>query len=155
MKLPLRRDGKVPSSLARLRALEGPLSRTSAALARRAEARRKRRKRLITVNVVGLAAAVLFALVAFVFPTRSLLASRERLDQREGELAFLQADNAKLAVEIQRLQTPEEIERIARDAYGYTRPGEVAFVVLPGPPPELPGTWPYPLLAQVLQARPS
>ena len=57
--------------------------------------------------------------------------------------------------EIQRLQTPEEIERIARDAYGYTRPGEVAFVVLPGPPPELPGTWPYPLLAQVLQTRPS
>lgn len=155
MKLPWRSGSSTPGSLARLRALDGPLSRTSAMLARRAEARRKRRKRLITVNVVGLVVAVAFALVAFVFPTRALLTQRDVLDEREQELGLLQAENAKLATEIQRLQTPEEIERIARDEYGYTRPGEVAFVVLPGPPPELPGTWPYPLLAQVLQTRPA
>jgi cell division protein FtsB len=140
--------------LARLRSLDEPLSKTEAAKARRAEQRRRRRRRLIALNAGGLAVLSVFAFVAYVFPTRTLLAHRDAVNQRERELSALQADNARLAERIAQLQDPEEIERIAREDYGYVRPGEQAFVVLPGPPPELPATWPYPMLAKLLEHQP-
>ena len=44
-----------------------------------------------------------------------------------------------MAADVEALNTPEEIERLARDKLGYVREGEVAYVVLDPPGAETTG----------------
>lgn len=46
---------------------------------------------------------------------------------------------------IDELETPDEVEHIARDSYGMVLPGEEAFRILPPAvaPVALPETWPF------------
>ena len=56
----------------------------------------------------------------------------------EQQLVDLQAANAELEGEIAKLQSPVEIERIAREQFGLVRPGETGYVVeVPEPAPVL------------------
>jgi cell division protein FtsB len=75
--------------------------------------------------------AILFL---FIFPTRSFLSQRSQVSQARHDLAALRAQNARLASEAARLQTPAEIEKIAREQYFMTFPGERAFAVIPAAP---------------------
>ena len=62
---------------------------------------------------------------------------------------MLRAQNDAYEERIERLQTDEEIERLAREQYNLVFPGEEAYAVLPAPLPELdlPAVWPFgPLL---------
>jgi cell division protein FtsB len=72
--------------------------------------------------------AILFM---FVFPTQALLAQRSDLADARSDLDVLRDQNAKLEEEAARLQTPAEIERIARERFNMVRPGEQAFAVVP------------------------
>lgn len=83
------------------------------------------------VVLVALAAAVVvLAMMTNVVPFREVLAQRAEIDSAGQELAGLVAENAMLTQQVAALETPIEIERIAREKLGYVRPGETAYVVI-------------------------
>lgn len=77
--------------------------------------------------VLLLVAAVVFTNL---FPFRQMLAAERSVATAEQELASKLAENAALEAELEALQTPEEVERLARDELGYVFPGEQGFVVV-------------------------
>jgi hypothetical protein len=80
---------------------------------------------LVALVFVGLVAGVLGG----VFPFRQMFAHHRQVDAAEQQLADLQAANAELEGEVAKLQSPVEIERIAREQFGLVRPGETGYVV--------------------------
>jgi cell division protein FtsB len=95
--------------------------------------------------IVALSVLFVGFLLIGVFPTQDWLAQRSEAADRKEELARVEADNRRLESRIRDLQTPEEIERTAREEYGMVRPGEKPYRMLPPPvdPVELPETWPF------------
>jgi hypothetical protein len=94
----------------------------------------------------GVGGAVLCAVLAFaVFPTSTFLDQRADTSEAEERLAVLRAQNEAYEARIERLETQEEIERLAREQYNLVFPGEEAYAVLPAPLPELalPTVWPF------------
>ncbi len=84
---------------------------------------------LVTLLFVLTGAAFLTQVV----PYRQILDSRSQVRSAQEQLANLEAENGVLSAEVSALNTPEEIERLARDKLGYVREGEVAYVVLDPP----------------------
>jgi cell division protein FtsB len=84
---------------------------------------------LVTLLFILMGAAFLTQVV----PYRQILDSRRQVDAAREQLAALEAQNEVLADDVEALNTPEEIERLARDKLGYVREGEVAYVVLDPP----------------------
>lgn len=86
-------------------------------------------------------ASVLLVAVLFVaiFPTRTYLAQRQRLEQTRERLELLQQQNASMAQRVDELHTDEEVERLAREQYQMVRPGEEAYALLPPPEAAAPG----------------
>ena len=74
-------------------------------------------------------------LFAFVYPTSTFLRQHQDISAAEQRLARLEHETAKLEQANERLQNPAEIERIAREQYGMTRPNETPYVLVPTPPP--------------------
>ena len=70
------------------------------------------------------------AVITAVIPFRQILEQQARVDGASAELARINLENELLNGEVQALQTPEEIERLARENLGYVMPGETAYVVL-------------------------
>ena len=68
-----------------------------------------------------------------VFPTRSYFTQRENIEREKAKVAILDQENSRLAARVQKLQTDEEIERLAREQYNLVKPGEEAYAILPGP----------------------
>lgn len=85
-------------------------------------------------------ALLLIGLAVFtnVVPYRQIVEQRRQLAASEAELNALVEENTVLAAQRDALETPVEIERLAREKLGYVRPGEVAYVVLE--PPKVPTT---------------
>lgn len=90
---------------------------------------------------VGAAARIVVGLVLLVgvlflavFPTRTWLAQREAIAETRERLGVLRDENDRLRDAAERLQTPEEIERIAREHYSLAFPGEEVYAVIPAPP---------------------
>src|SRR4051794_12279863 len=113
----------------------------------RTKARRRAARLPLTRLVGALVGSVLvvgFLLVA-VFPTRTMLNQRSQTSQARSELTDLQASNRALQKRIDRLQTDDEIERIAREDYEMVRPGEEAYAILPRSENAvvLPDVWPF------------
>ena len=90
---------------------------------------RHRRRALVRV-LIG-AMAVVALLFVFVFPARTLLAQRHQTENQKKTLELLHEQSRKLAEESRRLQNNAEVERIAREQYGFVYPGEHPFVVVP------------------------
>jgi cell division protein FtsB len=70
------------------------------------------------------------AVITAVIPFRQILEQQARVEGASAELARINLENELLNGEVQALQTPEEIERLAREKLGYVMPGETAYVVL-------------------------
>ncbi|HZI38546.1 MAG TPA: septum formation initiator family protein [Acidimicrobiia bacterium] len=81
----------------------------------------------LTLLLVGL------AVVTNVVPYRQIVEQQRQVAEAAAELAALEEENALLAARRDALQTPVEIERLAREKLGYVRPGEIAYVVLDPP----------------------
>jgi cell division protein FtsB len=81
------------------------------------------------------ALAFVVVLFVFVFPTRSYLAQRGRVGAAQHDLDVLRKQNRELETTARRLQSPSEVQRIARDQFGWAFPGEQLFKVLPAPAP--------------------
>lgn len=83
--------------------------------------------------------------VAFLAPTRTLLDQRRTAAAAEQRLADLDQANAEAQAQADALQTDAEIERLAREQYGYAKAGEEVYHLLPEArdPVRVPDTWPF------------
>jgi len=122
------------------------------------DAPRRSLRRVTRRSRVGAAAAVI-ALLGFT-GLLALPAARTWWNQRDQrtsdqrKLAFIASENAKLEQRINALQTPEEIEHVARQQYNFAYPGEQVVSVLPPPAPgPLPSSWPYNVVQAIMTAR--
>jgi cell division protein FtsB len=87
------------------------------------------RRPAVTLVVVALA-VVLLAIATNVVPFRQVVDQRSEISEARDHLASLVAENATLTQQVGALETPIEVERIAREKLGYVRPGETAYVVI-------------------------
>jgi cell division protein FtsB len=76
-------------------------------------------------------------LFAFVYPTRTFVDQRNDTNKARAQLSLLRSESAKLAREAKLLESDAEIERRARQ-FGFVRPGETPFVVIPAPTTTVP-----------------
>ena len=88
---------------------------------------------VVVLLLVGLA-----IVLAGVFPFRQLIAQERLVDNTRAQLEALVDGNESLQAQIDSVQSPAELERIAREQYGMVRPGETSYVVEldGGPVPE-------------------
>jgi cell division protein FtsB len=87
-------------------------------------------------------ASVIFIGILFgaVYPTRTYLAQQRDLRAAHNKLALFKEQNGHLEAEAKRLESDEEIERIARARFNLVKPGEEAYAIVPVPPnPAAPG----------------
>lgn len=91
--------------------------------------REDRRHRVAAVVAVLLLVA-LAVVLTYVFPFRQILAQGRAVELAEEKLRVLKKENARLGELAEALQTPTEVERMAREDFGLVRPGEVAYVVV-------------------------
>ena len=81
---------------------------------------------------IAVASLALIAIMfLFVFPTRAYLAQQCQVRDARQALAVLKAQNKEMGRETRRLQTPSEIERLARAQFDMVFPGEHAYTVVP------------------------
>ena len=91
---------------------------------------RRRAGRLRTVLFVVLLVIAGF-IVTGVLPVGEYLERGTEVAEAQAELDRLVAENGALADDIEALYTEQEVERIAREQYGFVRRGEVSYVVIP------------------------
>lgn len=80
---------------------------------------------------IGVGLLILGVFVFGVFPTDRFIDQREQLDKSQQELDELLTENADLQARVDRLESDEEIERVARDEYDLVYPNEEVYAVLP------------------------
>ena len=97
-------------------------------------------------------AVVVVILIWAIQPIRLWLDQREELSTKQQELTNIESSNSVLEQRAEALQTPEQIELIARQNFGLIREGEEAYAVLPAAPDPLriPSSWPFTELADAL-----
>ena len=83
---------------------------------------------LLTVALVAVV-----VVLAGIFPFRQIIASNRAVDTAEAKLAAIREETAVLEARIEALQTPEEVERLAREQFGLVHPGEIGYVVVTPP----------------------
>ena len=86
------------------------------------------------------------AVLTNVVPYRQIVDQSRQVEAAAAELEALKEENTMLTARRDALQTPVEIERLAREKLGYVRPGEVAYVVLE--PPALPTSTTTPVVEE-------
>jgi cell division protein FtsB len=99
-----------------------------------------------------LAVLVCITLALGVFPTRTYLERKQEVALAQQQVDNLTAANDEKQARVDRLQTDEEIEAIARGEYQLVMPGEEPYAVLPPPaePVQLPVGWPFEQLERSL-----
>ncbi|MEX2280617.1 MAG: septum formation initiator family protein [Acidimicrobiia bacterium] len=97
-----------------------------------------RRPVLFLVSAAALVVAV--AVTTNALPLRQIVDQQQEVSEARAMLNDLDRENAILTDQVTALQTPVEIERLAREKLGYVRPGEAAYVVIEeeAPPAEFP-----------------
>ena len=100
---------------------------------RRPASPRVKKRRAVIVSVLG-ALATVGLLFAFVYPTSTFLDQRSEINTAKQRLARIDAQTKKLEDETKRLKGDAEVERIAREQYGFVRPGETPYVIVPATP---------------------
>lgn len=85
------------------------------------------------------------AVITAVIPFRQIVEQQAFVESASAELVRINLENEYLRSEVEALNTPGEIERLARENLGYVMPGEAAYVVLE-PDEALPETIAAPLV---------
>lgn len=104
---------------------------------------RPSRRRLLLLSLFT--AVVLGGALLGSFPARSIAAQRTATNQAETRLGDLDAEISRLQARVDQLGQSGEIERIAREKYGYVPPGTESYrVITPsaGDVP-VPHGWPF------------
>ncbi len=92
---------------------------------------RSRARVRITARGAVLLAVVMLLAIALVYPARLYWQQRHQIGDLEKQTHALMVDNQKLTSQIQQLNKPDYLERLARECLGMVKPGETAFVVVP------------------------
>jgi cell division protein FtsL len=77
-------------------------------------------------------AAIILVIVAAsgIFPFRQIIAQNRSVDLAQAKLDALLAENVRLEQQLAALESPAEVERLAREQFGLVMPGEVAYVAV-------------------------
>ena len=108
-------------------AVAGGRSRTRAQSGAREHARPRVR---ITARAAVLLVIVMLLAIALVYPARLFLQQRSQIADLEKQTQILTTANQKLTGQVQELNDPAYLERLARECLGMVKPGETAFVVV-------------------------
>jgi cell division protein FtsB len=81
--------------------------------------------------LLGLVALLALGVLVLSGPLQSYLDQRDRVDLLERQLGVLESANADLQQRADDLRDPVHQELLARERFGYIRPGEVPYVVVP------------------------
>jgi cell division protein FtsB len=108
---------------------------------------------LLAVVAVAIAAALAAAL--FLLPIQTYFEQDARIAQRREQLQQLEAINADLRAEVDRLGTDDGVREAAREELGYVEAGEhrESILDLPPVPTVLPDGWPYSLVTSIVELR--
>ncbi|MEZ5176460.1 MAG: septum formation initiator family protein [Acidimicrobiia bacterium] len=107
-----------------------------------AQPSRRRRKRSRWPTVLFIALVVSLGLVASgVLPLQQYLNRENEVNGARDELRVIEDENARLSADVDALLTDQEIERVAREQYGFVRPGEIGYAVIT---PDIDDTAPSP-----------
>lgn len=90
--------------------------------------RTKRGSRVRTFLFVALLVS-LGLIASGVLPVQQYFERESEVAEAQARLDALELENAQLAADVDALLTDQEIERLAREQYGYVRPGEIGYVV--------------------------
>ncbi len=110
--------------------------------------RAPRRALLVVASLLTVAGALLAV------PAQGYLEQRSEVASRTAELEELERTNEELRVQLERLDDPVEIERVARRDHGLVAPGEESYSILPPATAGvvLPRGWPFDRLAAPLES---
>ena len=81
------------------------------------------------LKVILYAAFVGLLLASYITPLQQILESKSRIPPLQAEVESLQKDNAARERLTKELETPEGVERAARERYGMIKPGEKVYIV--------------------------
>lgn len=90
---------------------------------------------VVLALIIGLVAAA-----AGVLPFRQIIAQQRSVDLAQRQLDALIEENRRLEHQIAALQSPQEVERLAREQFGLVRPGDIAYVAVAPPGTETTGS---------------
>lgn len=113
------------------------------------------RRPAIALAVVALVVATAIGAALFGLPVRTWFDQDRELQGIDRELSELEAVNAELQNEVDRLQTADGVRVAARDELGLIELGEDRETVagVPPLPADLPDGWPYSAAEQIIAVR--
>lgn len=116
---------------------------------------RQGRGTTILLGLVALAIAGALAAALFVLPVQTYFGQDDRLAQRSDQLVQLEAVNADLRAEVERLRTDDGVREAAREELGFVERGETreSILDLPPVPTDLPDGWPYSVVESIVELR--
>lgn len=92
-----------------------------------------RMRRTTRIRIGASIVGVVIALFLFAYPTQSLFAQESEVNNAQAKLEALKNENRELKVHGQRLSTPAEVERQARERFNMVRPNEQAYSIVERP----------------------
>ncbi len=113
------------------------------------------RRPAFALAVIALVVATAIGAALFGLPVRTWFDQNDEVQSLDRELDELQAVNAELQSEVDRLQTDAGIREAARDELGMTEWGEQRQTATGAPalPSDLPDGWPYAAAEQIITIR--
>jgi cell division protein FtsL len=84
----------------------------------------------ITARAAVLLVIMMLLAIALVYPARLYLQQRSQIGDLEKQTQILTTANQNLTEQVQKLNDPTYLERLARECLGMVKPGETAFVVV-------------------------
>jgi cell division protein FtsB len=115
----------------------------------------RRRRSTLALGLIAVVIAGAITAALFLLPVQTYLGQNDALARRQEQLDQLDAVNADLQREVDRLATDDGIREAAREEIGYVDAGEVRQSVLDFPdlPTDLPAGWPYDVVTAIMAVR--
>ena len=81
------------------------------------------------LKVVLYAALIGLLLASYITPLQDIVSGRVQVSELDAQVRQLEANNVTQRRVVEELNTPEGVERVARERYGMVRPGERIYIV--------------------------
>ena len=85
------------------------------------------------LKVILYAAFIGLLLASYISPLQEIVEDRSNVSTLQANLEEVQKENAARERVVEGLETPEGVERAARERYGMIKPGEKVYII-PGDP---------------------
>ncbi|MBD0358816.1 MAG: septum formation initiator family protein [Rubrobacter sp.] len=81
------------------------------------------------LKVILYAAFIGLLLASYVSPLQDIVENRSRIASLQADIEEVERENAAKERAVEELQTPQGVERAARERYGMIKPGEKVYMV--------------------------